>query len=78
MDDKKNTDGMQQPNEIPQPIYETVPVDPNVTEQNPLQPEEISQTVVETDQGNDGQLQPEVIPIADEPPAIKKKTKCPL
>lgn len=79
MDDKKITDGMQQTNEVPQPIYETVPVDPNVVEQNSLQPEEVSQNVAETDQGNNGQLQPEVVPIADEPPAIyQEKSKLPF
>ena len=62
MDDKKNTDILQQPSEVPQPIYETVPVDSAV-------PEEIASNVTATDQADFSQVQPEIAPLEAEPPS---------
>jgi len=62
MDDKKNNENLQQPTEIPQPIYETVPVDTNT-------PEEIASNVSATDQTDFSQAQPEIAPLEAEPPA---------
>lgn len=66
MDDKKNNDNLQQPTEVPQPIYETVPVD------SPT-PEEISSNVIATDQTDFSQAQPEIVPIEVEPPSVQKE-----
>ena len=62
MDDKKNIDNLQQPTEVPQPVFETVPVDTTA-------PEEIASNVSETDQTDFTQVQPEITPIDAEPPA---------
>lgn len=60
MDDKKNGDNLQQPLEVPQPIYETVPTDE-------IQPEEIASNVTATDQADFSQVQPEITPLDAEP-----------
>ena len=61
MDDKKNSDNLQQP------LYETVPVDS-------LQPEEPASNVAAIDQTDFSQAQPEVAPIEVEPPPPYKDT----
>ncbi len=72
MDDKKNIDNLQQPSEVPQPIYETVPVDTT-------QPEEIASNVSATDQVDFSQVQPEIAPLEAEPPvAHKEPSKLPF
>lgn len=71
MDDKKNNDNLQQPSEVPQPIYETVPVDPS-------QPEEIASNVSATDQTDFTQVQPEITPIETEPPSSSNKEQSKL
>lgn len=60
MDDKKNGDNLQQPLEVPQPIYETIPTDET-------QPEEIASNVTATDQTDFSQVQPEIAPLDAEP-----------
>jgi multiple sugar transport system substrate-binding protein len=73
MDDKKNNDNLQQPSETPQPIFETVPVDNS-------QPEEIASNVTATDQTDFSQVQPEIVPIEEEPaaPSPKEASKLPF
>lgn len=72
MDDKENNGNLQQPSEVPQPIYETVPVDNS-------QPEEIASNVVATDQTDFSQAQPEIAPIeAEPPPPHKEPSKLPF
>ena len=61
MDDKKNIANLQQPSEVPQPLFETVPVDS-------AQPEEIGSNVTATDQTDFSQVQPEIAPLDAEPP----------
>jgi len=63
MDDKKNNENLQQPSEIPQPIFETVPVETGA-------PEEIASNVSATDQADFNQIQPEIVPIEAEPPSL--------
>jgi len=67
MDDKKNTDDLQQPSETPQPIFETVPVEAS-------QPEEIPSSVVATDQTDFSQAQPEVTPAEAEAPPVHNES----
>ena len=69
MDDKKNNDNLQQPSEVPQAIYETVPVETP-------QPEEISSSVEMTDQADfsQAQPQPEIAPIEADPPSVHKES----
>ncbi len=64
MDDKENNVNLQQPTEVNQPVYETVPVDE-------IQPEEAPSTIEATDQAdfNQVQPQPEIAPLGAEPPA---------
>ncbi len=73
MDDKKNNDILQQPIDIQQPVYETVPVDN-------MQPEELSSAVEATDQTDFSQApQPEIAPIEVEPPPPhKEQSKLPF
>jgi len=70
MDDRKKDDQLQGASEVPQPIYETVPVGggQQVQEQPTMQPEEISSNVQATDQEDFTQIQPEIAPIDVEPP----------
>lgn len=72
MDDKKNNDNLQQPSEVPQSVYETVPV-------NSEQPEEIPSNVEATDQTDFSQaVQPEIAPLEMEPPPHKEQSKLPF
>ncbi|MFH0773225.1 MAG: sugar ABC transporter substrate-binding protein [bacterium] len=73
MDDKKNNDNLQQPSEVSQPIYETVPVDS-------YQPEEIASNVEATDQTDFSQVQPEIAPLEAEPTPliVKEPSKLPI
>ncbi len=64
MDDKKNNDSLQQPTEVPQPIFETVPEDVP-------QPEMVASNIKTVDQTNFTQaLEPEV-PTLQETPEIQ-------
>lgn len=83
MDDRKNGDQLQGASEVPQPIYETVPVDESALaqDQSSLQPEEISSNVEATDQGDFSQIQPEIAPIEaspQQPVASKETSKLPF
>ena len=71
MDDKKNNDNLQQPSEVTQPLYETVPMDSEA-------PEEIASNVSATDQSNFTQVQPEIAPIESENHAYKEQSKLPF
>lgn len=71
MDDKKINDNLQVPTEIPQPIYETVPVDTAI-------PEEVSSNVAATDQTDFSQVQPEIAPLEEEPIVYKEPSKLPI
>jgi multiple sugar transport system substrate-binding protein len=66
MDDKEKIDNLQQPSEVPQPIYETVP-------EESVQAEEISSNVEATDQTDFSQVQPEIAPLEAEPQAVYKE-----
>jgi multiple sugar transport system substrate-binding protein len=77
MDDKKNTDQLQAPSEVPQPIYETVPVDPSQVEN--IAPEEVASNVTATDQTDFTQVQPEIAPLDAEPVVEhKEQSKLPI
>lgn len=74
MDDKENQDILQQPNDIQQPVYETVPVEGDI------QTEELSANVQATDQIDASQIKkPDVAPVEIEaPPAYKEQSKLPF
>lgn len=66
MDDKEKKDNLQQPSEVPQPIYETVP-------EESIQAEEVSSSVEATDQTDFSQVEPEIAPLEAEPPPVYKE-----
>ena len=83
MDDKKNNDDLQQPTDVQQPIYETVPVEsiqPEVSQPDMIQTEELSSSVEATDQTDFSQaVQPEIAPLEVEPPQThKEQSKLPF
>jgi len=82
MDDKENVGILQQQNEAKQPLYETVPVNSEETDQpEVIQPEELSPSVEATDQTDFSQAapQPEIAPLEVEPPTShKEQSKLPF